>query len=265
MKYFTLATEQIRLEHLPVAEARRKHIKAILAQVGQNKGGWSAVNYNKYRGYLHSLFKEMVQLEAIELNPVTDIERMKGLRKIRQVLKPEERKMVVEHLAANYPEFQRFVQIFFHCGARRTELLMVKVKDVDLVAQTYKVLIKKGREYLEVEKPIKNIALPYWQDVVAGGGLKDYVFSFGLMPGSSSIRPDQVTRRWEEHVKKKLEITADFYSLKHLNTTEVVEALDEQAAAKLNSHTSTAMVVGVYDLRNKSRREEKIILVNNQL
>jgi hypothetical protein len=63
----------------------------------------------------------------------------------------------------------------------------------------------------------------------------------------------------------QLGITADLYSLKHLNTTEVVEALDEQAAAKLNSHTSTAMVVGVYDVRNEQRRNAKIILVNNSL
>jgi len=265
LRGFTQASEQLRFDQLPVTETRRKHIKAILAQAGQNKGGWSAVNFNKYRGYLHSLFKELVQLEAIEVNPVADIERMKGLRKIREVLKPEERRKVVDHLRANYPEFHRFVQIFFHSGARRTELLKVKIKDVDLEAQSYKVVVKKGREYREVLKPIKNIALPFWQEAVAGGKPEDYVFSVGLVPGQTSIRPEQVTRRWEEHVKKKLGITADFYSLKHLNTTEVVEALDEQAAAKLNSHTSTAMVVGVYDVNQNPRKFEKIKFLQNDL
>ncbi len=264
MKYFTQATEQIRLERLPVSEVRRKHIKAILSQVGQNKGGWSAVNFNKYRGYLLSLFKELVQLEAIELNPVTDIERMKGLRKIREVLKPAERKMVVEHLSTKYPEFHRFVQIFFHSGARRTELLKVRVRDVDPQAQTYKVLIKKGREYREVLKPIKNIALAFWKEAVAGGRPDDFVFSVGLVPGTQSIRPDQITRRWEEHVKKKLGITADFYSLKHLDTTEVVEVLDEQAGAKFNSNTSTAIVVGCMMSRER-KTECKIICIENAL
>ncbi|MEJ7740594.1 MAG: hypothetical protein WKF97_24520 [Chitinophagaceae bacterium] len=37
--------------------------------------------------------------------------------------------------------------------------------------------------------------------------------------------------------------------LKHLNTTEVVDALSEEEAAKLNAHTSTAMVIEIYDVK----------------
>jgi integrase len=265
LKYFSEATVQVKYDQLPISEVRRKHIKVILSQAGQNKGGWSATNFNKYRGYLMSLFKELVGLEAIDINPVADIERMKGLRKIREVLNPDDRRRVVDHLSANYPEFHRFVQIFFHSGARRTELLKLRVRDVNIQDQCYKVLVKKGRANREWMKPIKNIALPYWKDAVAGGRPEDYVFSVGLKPGTTSIRPDQVTRRWEEHVKKKLGITADLYSLKHLNTTEVVDALDEQAAAKMNSHTSTAMVVGVYDVRSIDRKRDVLRKISNTL
>lgn len=266
LKYFGEAAGQLRLDMLPVSEMRRKHVKLILAQTGKNKKGWSATNFNKYRGYLMSLFKELVSCEAIDSNPVTDIERMKMVKKIREVLTDKQRTDKLPLLKKQFPEFYRFIQIFFHSGARRTELMRLQVKDVDLVRQVFKVTVKKGRQSREVEKPIKDVALPYWTELLAAEPKPDfYVFSVGLMPGPKAIRPEQVTRRWEEHVKVKLNITADLYSLKHLNTTEVVDALDEQAAATLNSHTSTAMVVSIYDVKNKKRNIEKIKKVSNSL
>lgn len=68
LKYFGEAAGQLRLDMLPISEVRRKHVKLILAQTGKNKGGWSATNFNKYRGYLMSLFKELVSCEAMDAN-----------------------------------------------------------------------------------------------------------------------------------------------------------------------------------------------------
>jgi hypothetical protein len=65
-------------------------------------------------------------------------------------------------------------------------------------------------------------------------------------------------------VKKKLGIQADFYSLKHLHTTEVVDLLNEVEAAKHNEHASTAMVVGIYDVRKTEREHEKMKRLGNK-
>jgi hypothetical protein len=65
-------------------------------------------------------------------------------------------------------------------------------------------------------------------------------------------------------VKKKIGIEADFYSLKHLHTTEVVDMLSEKEAASHNEHTSTAMVVGIYDVRGESRRHGKVKTLKNK-
>jgi len=96
-------------------------------------------------------------------------------------------------------------------------------------------------------------------------GAEDYVFSRDLKPGPAVIRPDQINKRWYRHVKDKLKIQADFYSLKHLNTTEIVSALDEAAAARLNEHTSTAMVIKIYDVNREKRQHEQIRKINNPL
>jgi hypothetical protein len=74
---------------------------------------------------------------------------------------------------------------------------------------------------------------------------------------------DMPTKYWRLHVKEALKIPIDFYSLKHLNTAEVVDALDEAAAAKLNAHTSTAMVVSIYDVKQKDRQHNRLKDVGN--
>ena len=63
---------------------------------------------------------------------------------------------------------------------------------------------------------------------------------------------------WKRHIKKKLGIEADWYSLKHLHTTEIAAKLGAEAAAEHNAHTTTAMVNKVYDV-GRAERERKAI------
>jgi integrase len=189
---------------------------------------------------------------------------MKQVKRIRETLTAEERKTVAEHLEKNHPEFWRFVNVFFHSGARESELMRLKGKDVNLQDQTFKVTVLKGSSPEEVRKVIKTIALPFW--IVALNECKpdEYVFSKGLKPGNTAISSNQITRRWLRHVKKALGIKADFYSLKHANTSEVVDLLSDEDAAKLNSHKGTGMVVKIYDTKRKDRQTERLKKINNK-
>ena len=135
------------------------------------------------------------------------------------------------------------MQIFFHSGARIKELLAVKVQEVDIKKQRFKVLIRKGRNSHEEWRVIKNIALPFWIELLEGAKENEYIFSIGLNPGEKQIIREQITRRWNMHVKKKLGITADFYSLKHLNLDEISGALDIEAAAMMAGHTSPVITM----------------------
>jgi hypothetical protein len=75
--------------------------------------------------------------------------------------------------------------------------------------------------------------------------------------------PDTITRRWQRRVKKDLGILIDFYSLKHLNTSEVVDHLGDQAAAAQNGHLSTFMVNTVYDVKKEQRSHEQLKQLSN--
>lgn len=258
------AAKTLGYNNIPIAEIKRKHIKLILEECQRTNPRFSAHRYNKYRAYLTRMFKELVELEAAQVNPVRDISKMKETKKIRIVLTMEERKKVDEHLQKVNRPFWLFVQIFFHSGARITELLRLQGKDVNLQTQQYKSLIKKGHSR-EVNKTIKDIALPFWQEAMANCGPNDYVFSEGLKPLGRPIRSDRMWHKWKTWVQVPLEIKATLYSLKHSNTSEVVGLLSDQDAAKLNSHTSTAMVRSIYDVGRTDREHNRLKGVCNSL
>ena len=253
------AAKALGFHQYSVSKVTRRTIKLILEEASN-----TADRFNKNRSNLMILFSELCEAEAIEINPVRDIKKKKIIKRLRTVLTDEERKTVNEYLETNFPSFHRFLHIFFHSGARISELLRVKGEDVDIQNQRYKIVIQKGRNYKEVWRTIKDIAMPYWTTLINSCSKEDYLFSKGLAPGTMQIQPYQIGKRWYRLVKKRLGIEADFYSLKHLHTTEIVDMLDEKEAAKHNEHTSTAMVIGIYDVHRNNRHHNKVKGLNNK-
>lgn len=259
MNKFEISINKLGWMQLPIAEVSRKHIRQILDMSSNTDD-----RFNKNRSYLMILISVMCELELVAFNFVRDIKKRKVVKYIRQVLSYDERIIVNDYLLSEYPEFHRFLHIFFHSGARISELMRLKVSDVDLTNKRFKMVIKKGSCYKEVWRTIKDIAMPFWEKQMQVTFINQFVFSKGLVPGDIEIDPSQINKRWYRMVKKTLGITADFYSLKHLHTTEVVELLGTQEAAKHNGHTSTAMVSKVYDVRRKERESNNLANLDNK-
>jgi site-specific recombinase XerC len=265
LRYVKQAITAEGMNGLMISQVERKHVKMLLDRCGQIKTTWTNNTFNQYRKYLNILFGELMQYDAIQNNPIMGIKKMKSLIKTRTVLSTDERKKVSHSLKTNHYSFWRFLQIFFHSGARITELVAVRVSQVDLKKQTFKVIVKKGKEQREVVKPIKNVALLYWKELVQDAPDHSFVFGEGLVPElrDKPIRPEQITRRWKRHVKIKLGIQADFYSLKHLNTDETAALLGIEAAAAQNSHTTTVITMKHYAIGEKARQMERLKKVGN--
>lgn len=263
IKGIALAACQLRYDRIEISRITRRHIKSLLEQCARNSERWSNTRFNMYRGYLMMLFKELVELEASPANPIRDISKRKLTKKIKEVLSTGDRTRINDHLANVFPRFQKFVHLFFHSGGRKTELLQLKPSMVDLKNQSYRCMIKKGRQYKEVDRTIKTIAIPFWKFFLQDCPGDHFIFGPLFEPGLKPIGQDMPTKYWKDYVKIDLEITADFYSLKHLNTSEVVDALDEKAAASLNAHSSTAMVVNIYDVKQKDRQHNRLKDVGN--
>lgn len=264
LKYVFESAKQLRYDKLPIKDIKRKHIRFIIDNLEKTKGEFSAHKFNKYRSYLQILFKELLEFEVVENNIIDGIRKRIQEKKIRKVLTLDERIAVKNHLSVNYPEFWQFTQIFFHSGGRITELLKINVNDVDLKNQFYRTLIVKGKQHIWKERVIKDIALPLWRKAVFGARANDFVFSVGLVSGPEDIRREQINRRWKSHVKDKLGITADFYSMKHSNLDETSELLSLGDAAIMAGHTNTKMVEQVYAVGENARAMERLKKINNK-
>lgn len=292
LKYISQAAKTLNYDTLPVGQVDKKHIKFILEEMANiktytdKKGNekpkvWNDRMYNHTRAILSLLFAPLEEIDAVNINPVKGVKKRKKLKKIRQTPTEKDRELLRTLKEINYPFF-RLIQIFHHSGGRMKELLAVKKKDVTIDLshknpakhiQEYKITLKKGNKYEEVMKQIKDIALPYWQEMIAlAVDNNQYLISAGLVPGYNGgkpIRREQITRRWNLHVKKKLGITADFYSLKHLNITEMMDIIkDEKEVAKLTAHTvkkDNNTMAKVYDMNNQKRKDDILKSINNPL
>jgi integrase len=254
----------IKLDYdIAIKDIRKRHLRPILDFIENTNKRFTDNTFNHYRKYLGILFTELEDLEATEVNPAKSLKKRKIIKKDKVVLTMEERSMIDNYLSEKYPSFHRFLHIFFHSGGRERELMALKVKDVDLINQRYKALVKKGKESREVWRTIKDIALPLWEDLLQDAPEDYFVFSRGLKPGLNQIRVDQITKRWYRLVKQRFGVKADFYSLKHINTTETVDILDAKDAARQNGHTSEAMVVKIYDVGKEQRQHKRLKGVNN--
>lgn len=270
----TLAIKQLRFDQLEISNVRRRHILMCLDRCQSVVKGWSAKRRNKYRCYLLILFKKLVLLEATEINPISDIPIEKTVKKFREVLDDETLRFKIDrHLLANHYSFWRFMHIFFHSGSRETEIMLVKGQDVNLEKQEVKYTVLKGNNPTEVRRAIKDSVLHLWREAVENCRPDQYVFAKGLVPGDVAINPNQIGRRWRTHVKRNkvlqalnngVAITADFYSLKHLNTDQTAALLDLEDAAKHNSHTSTVITMKNYAFGEKERQQERLRKVNNK-
>lgn len=272
VKYVSLALKKLNFDSMPVSQFTGMHLKQVLDAVQvtttTKKGSFTAPltekRHNKYTAYLSSLFKILIKNNMTSINPSDSLGKKEVIVEKRESFSMAERRKIDAHLKANYINFWRFMQIFFHSAGRETELLRLKVEDVDLDKLTYTSIIRKRKKAARVERAIKIIALPFWERVLTGAQKGDYIFSVGLVPGPQKIREDQISRRWREHVKKKLGIEKDFYLLKHTNITEISERSNPKTAGQAAGHVNDRMVKAVYDLNFEDRELDVVRYMDNE-
>ena len=241
-KYFDIAAAQLRLDNLSISDVRRRHLLVVLDQIVKNRK-LSAQAYNLYRKYLSMLFKELVQVEAIDANPmIAVVKKKEPPRASKIILTDEECEIIDQHLKATTYEFWRLMQIFSCSGSRTTETLAVKKEDVDIKNQIVKYTVNKGRAPRIEERPIALGVIHLWQEVYDLALPNQFIFSVGLVPGNKQIRTEQIKRRWHDKVNKSkdkggLGIAATWYSLKHLYTDRLAALYDTSLPAFLNKHS----------------------------
>ena len=264
IKGVELSAKQLGIENYPVKNVSRKYFKMIFERCRGNNERFSAARQNRYRAYLMKLYNELIEMEAVEVNPLRDIRKEKVTKRERVMPTLEQRKIINKHLKSNHYTFWRCIQMFFSSGSREIELMRVQKKHVNLKDQSCLYLVKKGREERWIDRPITDSVLYLWEEILSESrNDEDFIFSKFLKPGALKIREDQLLRRWRKYVKIELGINIGLYSLRYTNATELSDQLDKlynpsEDVKNLTGHKTTAMLVKIYDTKNKSRKDNKI-------
>lgn len=243
---------ELRIE-FTIVEIHSGHVRDLLDYLNLTPN-----EYNKYLTHLSIVLSDLVEKRMVFHNPIKDIKKKKTVKKIRETMEISELKKVFKILKTDYYTFYRYGMIFFHSGARTSELFRVQKKHVNLAKQEYKVTILKGNTYKEVIKVILPKAIPFWTEILNEcTNDDDFLFTRNLKPSQIPIQPYQITKRWKRLVKDKLNVTADFYSLKHLFLDELDKAsnsvmnLSKEMASHTTNVTETAYLFGRESRKNE--------------
>jgi hypothetical protein len=258
---------------LKISQVSRKHIVYIFEQCKKDNDKFSVHRQNRYRAYLMMLYKQLVKLEAVEHNPITDIPVEKGsIKKVKQLFTETEMLLLNTNLKAwEYP-FWRYMRIFHRSGSRTSEMTQLKPEKVSLESQEFIVLVKKGRNYVEQVRPIPDDILPLWIEIMNEARPGQFLFSEYFKPGIKQIDKTWVERRWTKYVmgfpeewkdeklrrENCLYIKKTFYLLKSQNTDATDKALDLEHAAAADGHTNTTTTKNHYAIGHERRKLEKL-------
>lgn len=113
--------------------------------------GISNRSVNRKISSLNAYFKFLLRIKAVSVNPLAKHKALKVERKAEVPFSEKEMENVLELLNEDSQTFEGsrnklIVELFYATGIRRSELIHIKLSDVDLNAKTLKVLGKRNKE-----------------------------------------------------------------------------------------------------------------------
>lgn len=258
MKDIETATKALGLDDQSIWDTSLKHLYKICTKAAEKRNGiFSGDKFNRQKKVLRDLYKILLLNEVVPANLPMSLPREKEApKKKKEAFTVQERQKLDAYLKQHSRRFWLFIRIFFHSGARSTELLRVKRQDIDLEKGIVTYLVLKGNEHSYKERPILDIALPFWKEAIKGAKPKDYIFGEGLLPGSTETTKNAIKLRWQR-LAKELKITKGMYSLKHTHSTAMRKRIGVTGTALLNAE-SEYMINKHYDLDAQADEFESI-------
>jgi integrase len=256
IKFIKAAVKSIGMDHLPIIETKRAHIRLIMEKA-KDQRKWTNNAYNKHLNHLKAILSELIQWDIIEINPAHKINNLEVVESEANIpASPDDVEKIKKELSINHPDFYNFVLTIFHTGIRPEEITkltlgMINLKNCEMVLPAKITKTKKKRIV-----PINQHLMKYYQEMdieiyprnfylfgsyrEAGKGnvgkFKDFI------PGPTKMNRDTATRRWESIVKKGLGISMNMYAMKHLGADrKILAGLEIDSLRELYGHTSYLM------------------------
>lgn len=271
INYFIDGVNDLRMQHLLIADTKRVHVKHILERTQEIKS-WSNKAYNKNMGYIKAVFGELIEWNIIEHSPAYKIRKKKEQQTEAHMPPTDEEAILIKNkLLAEFPPFWDYMETIFHTGIRPEELLFVTVDMVKLDIDTIKMPpeITKTDTYrnVTINKHLKELLIRIGVDKMPG----DY-FIFGtkrlnknrpldieldFMPGPRRLNRDCASDLWRKLVKIGLGLDITMYSFKKLGADKkILAGIELDALRELYGHTSKFMTLKYVTVLKEINRKQ---------
>lgn len=225
--------------------------------------GISNSSVNRKIASLKSFYKFLLKIKQIEVSPLLKHKSLKTPKKIQIPFSEKELDQVLNHI--QYPDGfdgirdKLIIDLFYTTGIRRTELINLKMQNIDLSKNTLKVLGKRNKERILPILPIisKQINL-YLSERAQIEQIKDKDYFFLMLKGVK-LNDSFVYRlinyyfsNVSEKVKKSPHILRHTFATHMLNNGADLNSVKELlghsslASTQVYTHNSLAELKKVY-------------------
>lgn len=150
--------------------------------------GISNSSVNRKISSLKSFFKFLLKIKKIEVNPLLKHKSLKTAKKLQIPFSEKELNAVLNHIKYS-DDFdgirdKLIIDLFYTTGIRRSELINLKIQNIDLSNNTIKVLGKRNKERILPIIPIVSIQIKkYLSERAQIESIKDLDYFFLLLKG----------------------------------------------------------------------------------
>jgi len=186
--------------------------------------------FNSMIGFMKIFFNMLIAREIIEKNPFGKIEKMAHDIGKNHAFTSTEKKQLIERCKLEDRPLYHFINFMYHGFIRRSELVQLRVQDVDVENRTILINSKISKNRKQESVSITEGLL----GVIEEMNLKNYpddnfIFGHGLTPNDKMYKkPDTITHRHRKHLKA-LEISSEktLYSWKHTGVCDYFTAIKD--------------------------------------
>lgn len=238
LTYFKQAAGVLGISQKRMSSFELPHFKLLLDEVRRLRS-LSPNGYNKYRDFLGTLVKELIQYQIFAINVIHHIPLKKEVK--RDYHRPptqQELNLIISEIKTVYPEYYLFLCVEYGCTLRPAEILSLRVKDYSREKSVFVLDAKDAKN-----RTTRRVVIPTWLNNMLHGmnltayPLDYYIFSTrnkyaSFLPGPKRASSNLPHTTWKRIVKDQLGLEITQYSLKKLAGDDMVRI---QVEAGLNN------------------------------
>ena len=222
--------------------------------------------YNNYLRGLKTLWNWFIEYRYARLNPFRDFKpssKRMLQKKIRVLLTLEDRKALFNLLEKSNPNFLCICLLCYYCFIRPKEIVLLKVKDLDLEKQCVYISREIAKNDKDSIRTIPDAAMPFFQQLqIRKAEADEFLFSwdgrYDFIPGTNQCCSRELARYWDRYVRAELGWGLDkqFYSLKDSGMTDMSRYMALPLVQGQADHSSLA-ITSIY-IQKKMEVQEQI-------